>query len=91
MTETAVFSEDLIGHFPVQITVVLGEASVSVSELLKMGKGDVVQLNRLSGDPVEIWVNNRLAAYGELVTVEGRLGVTLSHKASLFQTFPTRT
>ena len=63
---------------PVRISVVLGRARVPVASLLKMDIGTVVELDRQVGEAVEIYVNERLVARGEIVLVENRLGVTMT-------------
>lgn len=63
---------------PVRISVVLGRARVPVSDLLRMDVGTVVELDRQVGEAVEIYVNDRLVARGEIVLVENRLGVTMT-------------
>lgn len=63
---------------PVRISVVLGRAKVPVANLLKMDVGTVVELDRQVGEAVEIYVNDRLVARGEIVLVENRLGVTMT-------------
>ena len=63
---------------PVRIAVVLRRARVPVSNLLKMDVGTVVELDRQVGEAVEIYVNERLVARGEIVLVENRLGVTMT-------------
>ena len=63
---------------PVQISAVLGKASMQVSQLLKLGRGAVVELDRKVGEPIDIYVNNRLVARGEVVVVDDRLGVTIT-------------
>ena len=63
---------------PVRISVVLGRARVPVSSLLKLDVGNVVELDRQVGEAVEIYVNERLVARGEIVLVENRLGVTMT-------------
>jgi flagellar motor switch protein FliN len=63
---------------PVRISVVLGRARVPVANLLKMDVGTVVELDRQVGEAVEIFVNDRLVARGEIVLVENRLGVTMT-------------
>jgi flagellar motor switch protein FliN/FliY len=63
---------------PVRISVVLGRARIPVSGLLKMDVGSVVELDRQVGEAVEIYVNERLIARGEIVLVESRLGVTMT-------------
>ena len=63
---------------PVQITAVIGRSSMSVSQLLKLSKGAVVELDRKVGEAIDIFVNDRLIAKGEIVIVEDRVGVTLT-------------
>ena len=63
---------------PVRISVVLGRTRMPVASLLKMDTGTVVELDRQVGEAVEIFVNERLVARGEIVLVENRLGVTMT-------------
>ena len=63
---------------PVQISAVLGRATMQVSQLLKLGRGAVVELDRKVGEAIDIYVNNRLVARGEVVLVEEKLGVTMT-------------
>jgi flagellar motor switch protein FliN len=63
---------------PVRVSVILGRARIPVSQLLKMDVGTVVELDRQVGEAVEIYVNDRLVARGEIVLVENRLGVTMT-------------
>ncbi len=63
---------------PVQVSAVLGKATMEVSQLLKLGRGAVVELDRRVGEAIDIYVNNRLVARGEVVVVEDRLGVTMT-------------
>jgi flagellar motor switch protein FliN/FliY len=63
---------------PVQVSAVLGKANMQVSQLLKLGRGAVVELDRKVGEAIDIYVNNRLVARGEVVVVEDRLGVTMT-------------
>jgi flagellar motor switch protein FliN/FliY len=67
-----------IYDIPVQISAVLGRSSMQVSQLLKLGRGAVVELDRKVGEAIDIYVNNRLVARGEVVVVEDRLGVTMT-------------
>ena len=63
---------------PVTVSAVLGKSGMEVSQLLKLGKGMVVELDRKVGEAIDIYVNNRLVARGEVVLVEDRLGVTMT-------------
>lgn len=63
---------------PVQISVVLGKTSMQLSNLLKLGKGAVIELERTVGEPVDIYVNSRIVAKGEIVVVDNKIGVTLT-------------
>jgi flagellar motor switch protein FliN/FliY len=63
---------------PVNISAVLGKASLSVAQLLKLSQGSVLELDRKVGEAIDIYVNNRLVARGEVVIVDDRLGVTMT-------------
>jgi len=63
---------------PVQVSAVLGRARMQVGDLLKLGPGTVLELDRKVGEAIDIYVNNRLVARGEVVLVEEKLGVTMT-------------
>ncbi len=65
-------------NVPVKVSAVLGRSSMQVSSLLKMGQGAVIELDRKVGEAIDIYVNNRLVARGEVVVVDERLGVTMT-------------
>jgi flagellar motor switch protein FliN/FliY len=69
---------EAVYDIPVQISAVLGKSTMQVSNLLKLGRGAVVELDRKVGEAIDIYVNNRLVARGEVVVVEDRLGVTMT-------------
>ena len=73
-------AQDLEAVFDVPVTVsaVLGKSAMEVSQLLKLGKGTIVELDRKVGEAIDIYVNDRLVARGEVVLVEERLGVTMT-------------
>ena len=71
-------SLETVYDIPVQITVILGRTSMQVSQLLKLGRGAVIELDKKVGEPIDIFVNNRLVARGEVVVVEDRIGVTMT-------------
>ncbi len=72
---------DLIMNIPVRVQVVLGEAKMSIASLMKLGPGSIVPLNRKVGEPIEVMVNGRLVARGEVVLLEDdseRFGISLT-------------
>ena len=69
---------EAVYDIPVQVSAVLGKSSMQVSQLLKLGRGAVVELDRKVGEAIDIYVNNRLVARGEVVVVEDRLGITMT-------------
>lgn len=69
---------EAVYDIPVRVSAVLGKATMQVSQLLKLGRGAVVELDRKVGEAIDIYVNNRLVARGEVVVVEDRLGITMT-------------
>ena len=69
---------EAVYDIPVQVSAVLGKATMQVSQLLKLGRGAVIELDRKVGEAIDIYVNNRLVARGEVVVVEDRLGITMT-------------
>lgn len=69
---------EAVYDIPVTISAVLGKSTMQVSQLLKLGRGAVVELDRKVGEAIDIYVNNRLVARGEVVVVNERLGVTMT-------------
>ncbi|HWW46889.1 MAG TPA: flagellar motor switch protein FliN [Xanthobacteraceae bacterium] len=63
---------------PVQVSAVLGRSRMDVAELLRLGPGSVLELDRRVGEAIDIYVNDRLVARGEVVLVEEKLGVTMT-------------
>ena len=79
MRQAAARDLEAVYDIPVQVSAVLGRATMQVSQLLKLGRGAVVELDRKLGEAVDIYVNNRLVARGEVVMVDdNRLGVTMT-------------
>lgn len=76
-TRSAVDLEALF-DVPVRVSAVLGRARLEVAELLKLGHGSVVELDRKVGEAIDIYVNDRLIARGEVVLVDDKLGVTMT-------------
>ena len=63
---------------PVTVSAVLGKSGMDVSQLLKLGRGTIIELDRQVGEAVEIFINERLVARGEIVLVDNKLGVTMT-------------
>ena len=63
---------------PVKVSAVLGKTNLPVNKLLRMGPGAIVELDRKVGEAIDIYVNNRLVARGEVVLVEDKLGITMT-------------
>jgi flagellar motor switch protein FliN/FliY len=76
--ESANLTLEAVYDIPVQVSVVLGKTTMQINQLLKLGRGAVVELDRKVGEPVDIYVNNRLVARGEVVVIEDRIGVTMT-------------
>lgn len=70
--------EGAISDVEVELYAVLGQATMLVSQLLKIGRGAIIELDQRTSDPVEVQVNQQLIAYGEIVTVDDKLGVTIT-------------
>ncbi len=70
---------EAVYDIPVTVSAVLGKTTMQVNQLLKLGRGAVVELDRKLGEAIDIYVNNRLVARGEVVMVDdNRLGVTMT-------------
>jgi len=69
---------EAVYDIPVQVSAILGKSSMQVNQLLKLGRGAVVELDRKVGEAIDIYVNDRLVARGEVVVVEKHLGVTMT-------------
>jgi flagellar motor switch protein FliN len=69
---------DFILDIPLNVTVELGRTSVVIKDLLQLGQGSVLELNKLAGEPLEILVNGKLVAKGEVVVVNEKFGIRLT-------------
>jgi flagellar motor switch protein FliN/FliY len=69
---------DLLMNVSLGVTVELGRCTMRVGDVLKLGKGSVVELDRAAGEPVDVLINRRLVARGEVVAVDDRFGVRLT-------------
>ncbi len=77
----------LLMHVPLHLTVELGSCKMSVAEILKLGTGSVVELDRAANAPVELLVNNRPIARGEIVAVDDSFGLRITELLT-FQSSP---
>lgn len=73
-------SDDLkaVYDVPVEVSAVLGKASMQIGQVLKLSRGAVIELDRMIGESIDILVNDRLVARGDVIIVENRLGVTMT-------------
>ena len=62
---------------PVEISAVLGTTQIQISQLLRMGRGAVLELDRLVGDPIDIYIDKQMIGQGEVLIIEDKIGVTL--------------
>jgi flagellar motor switch protein FliN/FliY len=71
-------SLDMILDIPVTVSVEIGRTKISISNLLKLNQGSVVELDRLEGEPMDVTVNGTLVAHGEVVVVNEKFGIRLT-------------
>ena len=69
---------DFILDIPLELSVELGKTRMLVHDLLQLGQGSIVELNKLAGEPLEIFINHKLVARGEVVVVNEKFGVRLT-------------
>lgn len=69
---------DFILDIPLNVTVELGSTSMPIYDLLQLGQGSIIELNKLAGEPLEIMVNQKLIARGEVVVVNEKFGIRLT-------------
>ena len=77
---------DAVLEVSVEITAVLGTAMMPISQILKLGRGAVVELNRGVDEDIEIHANNRLVATGDVIVIEDRLGVNINEIVRITET-----
>lgn len=80
--ETSVKNLDFILDIPMQVSVQLGSTKMLIRDLLQLGQGSVVELEKLAGEPLEVLVNQRLVARGEVVVVNEKFGIRLTDVVS---------
>ncbi len=73
-------SSDLeaVYNIPVKVSAILGKTQIKVSQLMKLNKGAIIELDKKVGEAIDIYVNNNLVARGEVVVVDDRLGITMT-------------
>ena len=69
---------DFLLDIPLEVSVELGRSKVLISEILQLGQGSVIELNKLAGEPLEIFVNQKLIARGEVVVVNEKFGIKMT-------------
>ena len=69
---------DMLLDIPMEITAELGRAKMIINDLLQLGQGSVIELNKLAGEPLEIMINQKLIARGEVVVVNEKFGIRLT-------------
>ena len=75
-------SIDFLLDIPLQVTVQIGSTRMLIRELLQLGQGSVIELDKLAGEPMEVLVNNKLVARGEVVVVNEKFGIRLTDVVS---------
>lgn len=69
---------EAVYDIPVKVSAILGKTKMKVSQLLKLNKGAIIELDRKVGEAIDIYVNNNLVARGEVVVVDDKLGITMT-------------
>lgn len=69
---------DEVSNISIRVSAVLGRTTMTISELTKLGRGAVIELDRKVGEPVDIFLNNRLVARAEVVVVDDKLGINMT-------------
>ena len=69
---------EAVYEIPVKVSAILGKTSMKVSQLMKLNKGAIIELDRKVGEAIDIYVNNNLVARGEVVVVDDKLGITMT-------------
>ncbi len=73
---------DFLLDIPVEVSVELGRVRMAIRDLLQLGQGSILELDKPAGEPLEILVNNRLVARGEVVVINERFGIRLTEVIS---------
>lgn len=75
---TSISDLEAVYNIPVKVSAVLGKANMKVSQLMKINKGAIIELDKKVGEAIDIYVNNSLVARGEVVVVDNKLGITMT-------------
>lgn len=70
-----------LNEVPLKVSAVLGETKMTVEEVLKLTQGTIIELEKKVGEPIDIYVNDKIIAKGEIVVVDGKIGITLTEIA----------
>ena len=73
---------DPVLDVPITVTAILGRAELPIIDVIKLAPGSIIELDRAVGEPVDIYINDRIVARGEVVLMDERLGITLSEVIS---------
>lgn len=65
-------------EIPLQFSAVLGKAEMKVSQIVKLARGSVIELDKRVGDPVEVYINNKKVAFGEIVLIDDKIAITIT-------------
>jgi len=76
---------DFILDIPLDVSVELGRVKMLVNDLLQLGQGSIIELNKPSGEPVEIYINSKLIARGEVVVVDEKFGIRVTDVISALE------
>lgn len=71
-------SLEVVYDVPLQISAVLGKATMKISQLVRLSRGSIVELDKKVGDAVDVFVNDRIVAKGEIVLVDSKIGITIT-------------
>jgi flagellar motor switch protein FliN/FliY len=81
-SSSALENIDFIMDIPLEVTVRLGRAKMPIKDLLELGAGSVIELDRIAGEPLEVLVNSKLVARGEAIVVNDKFGIRLTEIVS---------
>ena len=73
---------DPVLDVPITLTAILGRTQLPISDVLRLNAGSIVELDRAIGEPIDIFINSKLVARGEVVLIEDQLGITISELVS---------